>query len=231
MAPTSAIRRRPSNGAGGVEDAAQLHEHALTGDDTQPLGVRACQRARGGVGLKVQLDGDPHEAQHPQGVLGERLRPGGAQAPAPKVLDAPQRIDRLAHAGARLTERLGDRVDGEVPQCEVLLQRRTAKPLEVDLPGAVAGEDAPASVLLGERERCGPTRRAGDCASGLPGLAVEHHVEVLGAPAENTVADGAAHQPRSPAGERCTDQFEGVIRRRQVAPPRRRCGVRGRLVR
>ncbi len=65
-------------------------------DRAQPLGMRARMRARVGVGLEVELHGEPHEAQHPQRVLRERTRSRLAQPPAREVLLTAQRVDRLA---------------------------------------------------------------------------------------------------------------------------------------
>ncbi len=239
--------------AGGVEDAAQLHEHALAGDCAQPCST--CVRASARVAAsgskssstasrtrRSTLRGSWANARGPATRRHRWARsptpPNGSTtaAPASAGPGATARPGAQARAGARLAERLGDRVDGEVPQREILLQRIAAQPLHVDLPGAVAGDHAPTPVLLGERERGGPADRssagrAGDRTSRSAGVAVEHQVVVPGVPAEQAVAHGAAHQPRRPAGERGADQLEEVIRRRQVAPPRRHCDARGRPAR
>ena len=96
---------------------------------------------------------EAHEAQRPQGVGVERAGRGQAQPPGREVGDPAERIDRRA-AG----ERLGDRVDREVPQREVCVERPAAQRVEVGLPGVVARHHAPGPELVRERERARPGR-------------------------------------------------------------------------
>ncbi len=78
------------------EDAAQLREHALARDPVQPVGVRARRGQRGGLGTEIELDRDPHEAQHTQRIGGEGSRAGHAQAAILQVREPAQRVDRRA---------------------------------------------------------------------------------------------------------------------------------------
>ena len=125
------------------DDPPQLHEYALGGDTSQP--TRACSGLAHGLRVRpqIQLERHPHEAQHPQGIVGERP---GARHPQPsraRILEAAERIDRLP-----ALERLGDRIDREVAQRKVSGERLAAQRLDVDLPAMVARDDSPRAELL-----------------------------------------------------------------------------------
>jgi hypothetical protein len=125
------------------EDAAQLHEHALARDVAEAAGMCARRGERAGLGTEAELDRDPHEPQHAQWIVGEGRRAGHAQAAVVEVREPAERVDRRP---AR--ERLGDRVDGEVAQRKVGLERAAAQRLDVHLPGVVPCDHAPGSELL-----------------------------------------------------------------------------------
>ena len=121
-------------------------------------------------------------------------------------------------------ERLGDRVDREVAQRQVVLQRAAAQRLDVDLPGAVARDHAPAAELLREREAGGPARGAGDRARGVPRAGVDHDVQVERVAPSARSRGVAADQPRRSAGQggaRGAQRLTGL-----TGPRRRRSGRR-----
>ena len=161
------------------------------------------QRRR--LGLQVELDSHPREAQHAQGVVREGPGSGGAQPASLRVGEASQGIDRRASA-----DRLGDRVDGEVAQREVGGQRFAAKRLHVELPRAVARDDPPRFELVRERKAGRAAGGARHRARRGARVALHHDVEVHAAagPPQKTVAHGAADQPRPLARERCADRLQ-----------------------
>ena len=150
----SASSSTPRRACGHGQDPAELREHPLGRHAPQLRRGRPCQRERLGVGLEVELHGHPGQAHDPQRVFQEGARVGRAQAPGAKVLDPPERVDRLAPG-----ERLGDRVDGEVPQPQVLLEGRRAQGLEVGLPAMLGADHPPGTMVGGELEAGGCGRR------------------------------------------------------------------------
>ena len=66
------------------------------------------------------------------------------------------------------------------------------------------GDDAPAAVLLGERKGTRTRSRGGahERAGGGTRIPVEDDVEVRGPGAADSIAHGAADQPRALSGER-----------------------------
>ena len=105
-------------------------------------------------------------------------------------------VDELA-AG----QRLGHRVDREVARAEVGLQRAALQRRDVDLPAAVAGDDAPGAELVGELER-GAAGAPAQAARGAAHVAVDDDVEVGRRAPEQAIAQRAAHEPRALAGQR-----------------------------
>ncbi|KAA0267044.1 MAG: hypothetical protein EDQ89_11955, partial [Acidobacteria bacterium] len=122
-------------------------------------------------------------------VVGEGAVGAGAEGPPLEVAEPARGIERLA-AG----QRDRDGVHGEISEPQVDLDRRAAKRGDVDLPAAVAGDDAPGGELARELERM-PLPVGRDPAGGLGGITVEGDVDVDDVGAEGGVADGAADQP------------------------------------
>jgi hypothetical protein len=132
-------RPHPSGG----DDPSQLDEHALGGHAAQALHVDGGAAQRLGVGLELQLERQAHQAKHPQRVLGERAVRGHPQAPGAKIRHAAERVD-----GWPAGQRLGDGVDREVTQHEVLLDLLPAHRLDVALPGVLACNHPPGAEVL-----------------------------------------------------------------------------------
>ncbi len=158
---------------------------------------RCAARARSvcGSGSRVELDGDPHEAQHPQRVLGERLGRRPCADAAPRGPQAP-RAGRSAgrrprHSGSAIALTVKSR------SARSSSERVPAQALDVDLPGAVAGDHAPGAVLLREGEARPRARaRAGERARGVGGIAVDDDVEVRGGTPQQAVSRAAATSHR-----------------------------------
>ena len=154
----------------------------------------ACARAASMIvassGVEAELDGEAHEAQHPQRIVAEGVGRRRTQAAGLQVADPAERVDRLT-AG----ERLGDRVDGEVSPGQVGLQRAAAQRVDVDLPAPVAGHDAPGAELVGEleaRRATGAAERARAAAATSPSSTRSR--SSVRAP-EHAVAGRPAHDP------------------------------------
>jgi hypothetical protein len=191
--PEIVHERHPLDDGGRGDDAAQLGEDPLLGDARDRGGVRA--RGRGGVRVdrEAQLDGQARQAQRTQRVGGEGVRRDHPQAPALEVVEAAVQVDQRP-----TVQRLGQRVDGDVPRREVGLQRAAVQRREIDLPGLAAAHHAPRAERLGQLEGRGAlglrqrARRPAD-------VAVHHDVEVGRAggidAVQQAVADGAAHEP------------------------------------
>ena len=167
------------------DDPLQLGEHALLRHRGGLRGARAGQLARRRLGREPVLGGQAHEAHDAQRVVGERARPDGAQAARGEVAGATERVDPPAAA-----QRLGDRVDREVAQREIGLQRAAAQRAQVGLPAAVGGEHAPGAERVGELEQRAargpregawrrsarrPRRRGRDRSSGARGCRRARH--------------------------------------------------------
>ena len=178
--------RRPRRG----DDPAQLAEHALGRDAGQRAGLlaRAAQRlARPPRGPSSTASRTSRSTR--SGSSANAPGPAIRRRPRRQIGRAPERVDRRP-AG----ERLGDRVDGEVAQRQVGLQRAAAQRLDVDLPGArrVA---RPARRRTPRRARSTPPapRPRGDRARRRGRVAVDDDVEV-----ERSRARARGRGPRRP---------------------------------
>jgi hypothetical protein len=112
------------------------------------------------------------------------------------------RIDELA-AG----QRLGHRVHRQVAPAEVGLERAALQRGEVDLPAAIAGDDAPRAELVGELERR-PARAAAEAAGRAAHVTVDDHVEVGRRAPQEPVAQRAADEPGALAGQRLAQRLD-----------------------
>ena len=178
----------------------QLAENPFLGGRRDQLGVAADERLGLGDEPKAerQLVLEPRPAQEPQRIVPENGLLDGAQTPRFEVRIAAERVDLLVTARP-----LGDRVDGEVPSRQIVLDR-PAQRREIDRP-AVRERNPPGAVALGERERR---------ASGLTGVAPrralrlgKRDVHVDDGPVEHPVADGAADDPGVFVGEKFFDEL------------------------
>ena len=111
-------------------------------------------------------------------------------------------IDELAAA-----QRLGHRVDRQVAGGEVGLQRAALQRGDVDLPAAIAGDDAPGAELVGELER-GATGPAPEAARGAAHVAVHDDVEVGRRTAQQPVAQRAPDEPRALPRQRLAQHLD-----------------------
>jgi hypothetical protein len=191
---------------------AQLEEDPLARDGGERVRVQAGAAPGLLVGRQPELDCDAGQAQHAQRVLLEGAGTGQAQPSRVQVGDAVERVDRLAAC-----ERLGDRVDGEVAQREILREGRGAQRLDVELPAAVARDDAPGAKLRREREAgglpCGPR----DGLGGGGGVPCDDDVVVGALAPQQAIAYGAADEPRRLLCERCAGGLQGGAH--DAAPP------------
>ncbi len=187
----------------------------------------ACSRAtaqRLGLGFEAQLDSDAREAQHAQRIFGERARGDHSQPVGRQIGDAAVWIDRRA-AG----ERLGDRVDREVAQREVGLERAAAQRLDVDLPRGITCADAPGAELLRQREAGGAPCGTSDRAGRLARIAVDDEIEIARLTSQQPVADRSADQPGRTVRERGASGLQRVSHRApapRIAARRRRARAR-----
>jgi hypothetical protein len=181
------------------EDPFQLGEHALLRHGGR--GGRARTGEPDGVGVRREreLRRQAHETDDAQRVRRERARPDGAQPPGGEIVRATVRVHEFAAA-----QRLGDRVDGEVAEREVAVQRAAAQRAEIDLPGAVGRHHAPRAELVGELE-CRAARGPPDSASGSGGVAIDDDIQVRRRAPEQRVAHRAADDPGGPVAQRVTD--------------------------
>ena len=132
VAPSSLISSRPRSASRRGDDPAQLDEHALRRAARERRGAaRAAARSVSGSGSRPSSTATRTSRSTRSGSSANALGPAMRRRPAAQVGEAAERVDRLA---AR--ERLGDRVDGEVAQRQVGLERAAAQRLDVDLPGA-----------------------------------------------------------------------------------------------
>ena len=117
------------------------------------------------------------------------------------------RIDRVS-AG----ERDRDRVDGEVSQREVGLDRASPQRRQVRLPAPVGRDHAPRAELLGELEGM-PVACPCKVHRGAPGIAHDDEVEIREGTSEKRVADGPADQPGIVCGEdfACQPELRGAL--------------------
>ena len=112
------------------------------------------------------------------------------------------RVDQLAPL-----QRLRHRVDREVARREVGGDVAVAQRHEVDVPAMLGTDDPPGPERAGQLEG-EAARRARDRPRRLPRVALERDVDVVGGPAEQPVAHGAADEPRLAAGKHFAGGFE-----------------------
>ncbi len=184
---------QPPHRLGAREQQAQLSELALTRRLRRPSGLRAGESGSPRIDLEHEAGGDPRRPQDPEWVVGEAARGDGAQHPR---LEVGQPAMRVHEWGGRVGKRDRDRIDREVAQGEVSLDSIASQPGDVNVPGAVGRQGAPAGELLGQHEH-GPARHAADLAGRLPLVARDRQVEVPDLPAEGRVADRTADDPGS----------------------------------
>ena len=106
------------------EQQPQLGELALAGGLRRAAGLGAGELDGRRVDLEAELGGEPGRAQDPQRVVGEAALGDRAQDAGLDAATPPVRVDRRA-AGSASGD--GDRVDREVAQGEVLLDRLAAQ--------------------------------------------------------------------------------------------------------
>ena len=191
VAPSSCSSSRPARAPRGGDDPAQLREHALGRDAAQapaPAPARAAQRVSASA-AKSSSTATRTRRSTRSGSSANAPRPGHAQAASARGRQPAERVDRGA---AR--ERLGDRVDREVAQREVLLDgcALAAAPRRAARSGR---GPLPARSRTPPRARSRPRVRAAvdDRARRRRGVALDDHVEVGGLAAR---AGGRA--PRRP---------------------------------
>ena len=204
-----AVRRRVVR-----EQEVELGEDALAGDPVEAVGGGA-RRGRSWPGRSRSRATSARRATRTtrSGSSSNARGPAMRSTPGVEVGAPTGGIDEVA---AR--ERLGDRVDGEVAQPEVRVQRSAVDRAEVDAPAAIRRQDPPRAELLGQREhRAADGLR--DALRGGLGVAVDDEVEVVDRAPEQPVAHRAADDPRRLARER-------VARRPRGAQPWLR-GTRG----
>jgi hypothetical protein len=171
-----------------ADDVPKLREQPLGSHPRQLGGVGPRGGRRVGLDLQPELAGQAGRPQHPQRIVGEALlahhsQPAGLEVGLP-AMGIEQRT---------AVERLGERVDREVAAGEVLLDAGLQRH-EVDVPGAVRGQDPPCRVLLGQAEGAS-VARAGQHAGQGAGVRGDHQVEVDRRPSQEPVAHRPAHHP------------------------------------
>src|SRR5665811_200579 len=125
----------------------QLGQDSLARRLDHPTGARTKKLLTLRVEPKVELLLESDRAQQPQGIVVEDAFGDGLQPPLGKIAPPVERIDDLAPG-----ERLGDRIDGEVAQRQILGQR-SAQRREIDT--LAAGErNPPSAVTFGEGKGC-----------------------------------------------------------------------------
>ena len=131
------------------EHLAQLGEDPLGRHAGEARGARLRGGDRGVVRLEVQPGGEARQAQDAQRIVARRRsapamrRRWAARSSAPPV----------GSTSGAAAQRLGDRVDGEVAQREVRLDRALAQRGEVDRPAPLRADDAPGAERVRQRER------------------------------------------------------------------------------
>ena len=164
-APTSSSSPMP---AGAASPRAGLSSAKIRSPETRsspPAAARAAAAVAGSI-AKPSASARRATRTTRSGSSLERARTGHAQHPRVEVRAAAGGVDEVA---AR--ERLGDRVDGEVAQPQVRVQRAAVHRAEVDAPAPVRRQDPPRAELLRQREHRAarrPARRAVAAAGRRP---------------------------------------------------------------
>ena len=188
------------------DQAAQLVEGPLSGH--RPDERRGSLGQDGGVRLNLepQLGRKSSQAQHTQRVVLECAVGHSPQQALAEIRLSTARVDERRE----VIQRARHRVDREVPQLEIGLDRVAAQGRDVRLPRAIPCDHAPSPEPLGEREHVRPGRVGQPVRIGA-GLLTDDYVHVrVDRPAEKRVPYGAADQPGRPAGERgARDSHDG----------------------
>ena len=209
---------QPFDHAVGDHDAAELREHAFRGGGRDAGGSLARQALGLGLGLEVELGGEPREAERPQRIAG--VRRGGDVRSAEHAQDAVLEVGRAAarvdQPGLTVLKRHRQRVDAEVAQRKVPLDRRRLQSRDVADPLPSPADRPPGPERLRQLEGR-TTRHAGHGPRRLLRGAVDGDVHVADLAAEQRVPDGSAHEPgrRSERGEGAA---HGADRRRRHQP-------------
>jgi hypothetical protein len=173
----------------GHHQAAQLGEDSLGGGLGQAPGGLGGEPLGLGLGRQAKLRHEAHETQRAEGIVvvgAGRYEPQdpGAQVALPVV-----GVQRVASPhGDR------DRVHGEVPPSQVLLDGGPLKRGHVHVEAPLAVERPPRAegVRQGERRA---VQRLGHRAGGGAGVAVHRHIEILQRSAQQRVAHHPADEP------------------------------------
>ncbi len=173
----------------------ELGEDTLLRHPRRPRGLLAGGRHRARVRLEVELAGEAREAQDAQRVVGERARRDHPEASPGDVPRAVVGVDEPA-----ADQRLRDRVDREVTEGDVRLDRTAAQRQEVHVPVAARRDDAPPAERVRERER-GPADPDREVARGGADVPVEDEVHVVDRALHEPVADRPADHPRARVAE------------------------------
>ncbi len=171
------------------EQPGELGELPLAGRLGGARRLTTGERDRLRLGLDADPGGEAGPAEDPQRVVGERALRAGAEDARLEVVQAGGRVDRRT-AG----ERHRDRVDREVAQPQVDLDRAAAHPGDVDLPVAVVIDDPPGVEIAGELERV-TADLGGEAARRRGDVAGEGDVHVDDVAAEDRVANRSADDP------------------------------------
>ena len=198
------------------DDPLELGEDALLGHRRRRP-ARSCAPARAVAGSTASPSSAARRTR--------RTTRSGSSANAPGPTARSRRAARSAHAAVRVDaraarQRLGDRVDGEVAQRQVGLQRAAAQRAEVDLPRAVGRHHAPGAELVGQLEH-GPARRLRQRARGRRHVALDGDVEVARRAAEHARRAPPRRRAR-PAGRAGPRRPARAGRSSRAAPASRR---------
>ena len=202
----------------GDHDAAELREHALGGSG-RDAGRGLPRQALGlPLGLEVELGGEPRKAQRPQRIAG--VRRGGHVRSAEHAQDAVLEVGRAAarvdQLGLAVLKRDRQRVDAEVAQPKVPLDRRCLQARDVADPLPSPADRPPGPERLRQLEGR-TTRHAGHGPRRLLRGAVNRDVHVADLAAEQRVPDRSADEP-GPRSERGEGAAHGADRRRRHQP-------------
>jgi len=195
-----------------ADDVLELAEDPLGRDALEARRLAPDRRRGCRLDRQVEIDRDPHGAQRPQRVLGQRA---GADHPQPAGLEVGAAAVGIAQRSAG--QRLGHRVDGEVACGEVGLDVAVAQDDQVDVPAVLGSDDAPRAERPGELER-GAAGLARGRPRGVLRVLGQREIEIRGGAAEQAVAHGAAHDPRRAPGEHRAGRVDGNARAHPAAP-------------